>query len=181
MISFLDVDECSTGGNLCQRYLATCTNTIGSYTCACKEGYTGDGRQCVGVLCNSLIHSVNLLLRHAILFILILYFLILHLYVPRLCTDGFWFWGILCFLSVFCFSCLNSLLHTTTIYTQKTSLFVSKWAVFSIKKFTRHLHCSNKFGVRIISGDILNCIRFGTWLIWFMFRLLICRYWWVST
>ena len=49
MTSFPDIDECSTGGNACQRYTATCTNVIGSYTCACKEGYTGDGRQCVGL------------------------------------------------------------------------------------------------------------------------------------
>lgn len=25
---------------------ATCTNTIGSYLCSCKEGYGGDGRTC---------------------------------------------------------------------------------------------------------------------------------------
>ena len=45
---FVDVDECSTGGNNCHRSLATCTNVIGSYTCKCREGYTGNGIQCVG-------------------------------------------------------------------------------------------------------------------------------------
>ena len=27
---------------------ATCTNTIGSFTCACKSGYSGNGRNCSG-------------------------------------------------------------------------------------------------------------------------------------
>ena len=43
-----DVDECvqqsPCGPN------ATCANTPGSYTCACNEGYTGDGTTCTGVL-----------------------------------------------------------------------------------------------------------------------------------
>jgi len=36
-----DVDECGgCGAN------ATCTNTVGSFTCACDSGYTGDGISC---------------------------------------------------------------------------------------------------------------------------------------
>ena len=29
---------------------ANCTNTDGSYICACKEGYTGDGHSCQGII-----------------------------------------------------------------------------------------------------------------------------------
>lgn len=40
ILHFTDINECQTGtpcgGN------ATCTNTIGNYTCACKSGYQGD-------------------------------------------------------------------------------------------------------------------------------------------
>ena len=27
-----------------------CSNTLGSYACACKAGYSGDGRTCTGKL-----------------------------------------------------------------------------------------------------------------------------------
>ncbi len=40
-----DVDECKLGTAACDLN-AACTNTIGSYTCACKAGYTGDGKTC---------------------------------------------------------------------------------------------------------------------------------------
>ncbi|XP_035672719.1 IgGFc-binding protein-like [Branchiostoma floridae] len=38
----LDVNECASGDNDCDDN-AVCSNTPGSYTCACKIGYTGDG------------------------------------------------------------------------------------------------------------------------------------------
>lgn len=44
---FSDINECS-GSNDCNSTLATCTNTPGAYKCACKAGYTGDGRTCTG-------------------------------------------------------------------------------------------------------------------------------------
>jgi hypothetical protein len=44
----LDVDECLNNLDNCAVGIATCTNTQGSYTCACNTGYAGDGRQCVG-------------------------------------------------------------------------------------------------------------------------------------
>ena len=28
--------------------MAECTNTEGSYTCECKPGFTGDGKECTG-------------------------------------------------------------------------------------------------------------------------------------
>ena len=42
-----DVDECS-GLNNCSLE-AACTNTVGSYTCACAEGYSGSGKVCAGL------------------------------------------------------------------------------------------------------------------------------------
>ena len=42
------MDECSADEtNVCDPN-ALCKNTNGSYTCRCKEGYTGDGRNCSG-------------------------------------------------------------------------------------------------------------------------------------
>ena len=43
----LDINECTTGGHNCH-VNATCTNTTGSFTCACKEGFSGDGVVCEG-------------------------------------------------------------------------------------------------------------------------------------
>ncbi|MCP3102316.1 DUF4215 domain-containing protein [Myxococcus sp. K15C18031901] len=40
-----DINECANGTAQCS-VNATCTNTRGSYTCACKGGYTGNGRTC---------------------------------------------------------------------------------------------------------------------------------------
>ena len=44
ILFYADVDECSSGIHSCLSDKATCTNTIGSYTCACKPGYQGDGK-----------------------------------------------------------------------------------------------------------------------------------------
>ena len=40
-----DIDECTTGDDNCDQN-ATCTNTIGAFTCACNAGYNGDGATC---------------------------------------------------------------------------------------------------------------------------------------
>ena len=45
--SCVDIDECVTGTHNCNES-ANCTNTNGSFTCQCKEGYTGDGVDCEG-------------------------------------------------------------------------------------------------------------------------------------
>ena len=42
-----DLDECITGTSDCNDN-ADCTNTQGSYTCSCKPGFTGDGKNCTG-------------------------------------------------------------------------------------------------------------------------------------
>lgn len=46
---FTDIDECTTNTHDCHSS-ATCTNTEGSFTCACNEGYDGDGKLCIGEL-----------------------------------------------------------------------------------------------------------------------------------
>ena len=42
--SNIDVDECSANTHKCHRS-ANCINTVGSYNCSCKPGFTGNGRQ----------------------------------------------------------------------------------------------------------------------------------------
>ena len=42
-----DIDECSTNSHSCD-VNAVCSNTVGSYACACKAGFTGDGFTCIG-------------------------------------------------------------------------------------------------------------------------------------
>ena len=46
-ISGLDIDECGVGNNQCHED-AHCTNTEGSYVCACLPGFQGDGYNCTG-------------------------------------------------------------------------------------------------------------------------------------
>ena len=45
----LDLDECTTNSHTCD-VNAVCQNTVGSHTCSCKAGYTGDGKPCYGKL-----------------------------------------------------------------------------------------------------------------------------------
>ena len=53
-ILLADIDECQFLGyndapiHDCDSN-ATCVNTIGSFMCTCKEGYTGNGKQCEGL------------------------------------------------------------------------------------------------------------------------------------
>ena len=47
--SLSDIDEClSTASNNCDGY-ASCTNSIGSFSCQCNQGFTGNGTACNGV------------------------------------------------------------------------------------------------------------------------------------
>jgi hypothetical protein len=47
-VAYADIDECAAGTSTCSPF-ATCTNTIGSFTCTCMPGYvdvSGDGSVC---------------------------------------------------------------------------------------------------------------------------------------
>ena len=46
---FSDNNECTLGTHNCHNN-ATCTNTDGSFTCACNTGYSGNGVKCTGRL-----------------------------------------------------------------------------------------------------------------------------------
>jgi hypothetical protein len=50
---FLDIDECALGIDSCSDD-GICDNNIGSYTCRCKAGFSGDGRTCTGIVLISL-------------------------------------------------------------------------------------------------------------------------------
>ncbi len=41
------MDECSASISVCD-VNADCQNTVGSYICSCKAGFTGDGKTCTG-------------------------------------------------------------------------------------------------------------------------------------
>ena len=41
----IDIDDCAIGTHSCDQD-AMCTNTEGSFTCACYPGSTGDGLSC---------------------------------------------------------------------------------------------------------------------------------------
>jgi len=51
----IEVDECAAATHDCHP-LADCTNTAGSFTCACKPGTEGDGKSCTAFAsCNALL------------------------------------------------------------------------------------------------------------------------------
>ena len=45
--SLSDISECEVDLDNCDQQ-ATCTNNLGSYSCACNAGWTGDGFSCQG-------------------------------------------------------------------------------------------------------------------------------------
>lgn len=44
----VDINECAAGTDNCSAN-ATCTNTVGSFACACNAGYTGNGVTCLDI------------------------------------------------------------------------------------------------------------------------------------
>ncbi|CAH3182494.1 unnamed protein product [Porites lobata] len=56
---FKDIDECSTNSHSLD-VNAMCSNTVGSYACACKAGFTGDGKTCSDIdECSTNSHSCD--------------------------------------------------------------------------------------------------------------------------
>ena len=47
LLIITDIDECSADSSPCDEN-ADCTNTDGSYSCTCKQGFDGDGQSCKG-------------------------------------------------------------------------------------------------------------------------------------
>ena len=43
-----DIDECKASSPVCD-VNALCSNTRGSFSCACKLGFSGDGKTCQGL------------------------------------------------------------------------------------------------------------------------------------
>ena len=44
---YIDVDECTASPSVCD-VNANCSNTRGSFSCTCKTGFSGDGKNCKG-------------------------------------------------------------------------------------------------------------------------------------
>ena len=55
---FADLDECNTHTHNCD-INADCANTVGSYSCTCKVGYTGNGQNCNGESKKPTSHGTN--------------------------------------------------------------------------------------------------------------------------
>ena len=53
-----DIDECAMDDDDCSAN-AHCTNTPGSFDCACNQGYTGNGVTCIGKWCEMHIGGAN--------------------------------------------------------------------------------------------------------------------------
>ena len=59
---FADVDECTSGLHSCHKF-ASCTNTIGSYSCSCQQHFNGDGKTASTLRAVSIVLGVKLIGR----------------------------------------------------------------------------------------------------------------------
>ena len=66
----------------CSNVNAECVNSVGSYSCQCMQGYTGDGDNCTGQSNNivSSIQAYHLTCKQ--IFIVLPYCYILHMSIP---------------------------------------------------------------------------------------------------
>lgn len=46
---YLDINECVDDVDICKEN-ANCTDTVGSYMCTCKEGYSKKNDKCEGIV-----------------------------------------------------------------------------------------------------------------------------------
>ena len=67
MLFALDIDECTADNGGCS-VDASCSNTVGSFTCICHNGFTGDGFTCTG---ESAEEYARIILRFVSLFLFI--------------------------------------------------------------------------------------------------------------
>lgn len=74
----VDLDECSTEDHNCNPN-ADCVNTPGTYRCACKEGFNGDGFSCSGTGNINQLKITSLTVPNC-----------LHLPLQSLCSNGKW-------------------------------------------------------------------------------------------
>ena len=50
LIQILDADECALASTNDCLTNAECENTVGSFKCTCKAGFSGDGNTCEGII-----------------------------------------------------------------------------------------------------------------------------------
>ena len=63
----VDIDECSSEEYPCD-FNANCTNNVGSFSCTCQIGYTGNGLYCEG---KNITYTI--LVRNFLMFIVLIY------------------------------------------------------------------------------------------------------------
>ena len=69
LLTFADANECEENAEACDLN-ADCTNTVGSWTCSCKTGYSGDGFYCTSMYWDVSIIVIVIILLCADAFIL---------------------------------------------------------------------------------------------------------------
>lgn len=85
-----DIDECSKNGSPCDEN-ADCLNNDGSYTCTCKDGFTGNGRVCDGKFLSAYKISLPCIIIAHFAFSLFVFFVCVCLYVAIIVVVFFCF------------------------------------------------------------------------------------------